>query len=61
MVYAYATDGQDADSTGIAQQLIGRLTAEVFTVILPATDITVTPDINPGISGRDSYLYCPGS
>jgi YVTN family beta-propeller protein len=47
VVYAYATDGQDANSTGMAQQLIGRLTAEVFTVILPGTTTVITADNNP--------------
>jgi YVTN family beta-propeller protein len=47
VVYAYAIDGQDANSTGMAQQLIGRLTAEVFTVILPGTTTVVTSDNNP--------------
>jgi hypothetical protein len=35
IVYAFAIDGQDASSTGVAQDLIGNVTAEVFTATPP--------------------------
>jgi YVTN family beta-propeller protein len=33
ILYAFATDGQDANSTGVAQQFIGGMAAYVFAVI----------------------------
>jgi YVTN family beta-propeller protein len=42
ILYAFATDGQDANSTGMAQQLIGGMAAYAFMVI-PATTVTLTP------------------
>jgi len=52
VVYAYATDGQDADSTGMTQQLTGQVTAEVFTVILPGTATALTASVNPAAVGQ---------
>jgi YVTN family beta-propeller protein len=52
VVYAYATDGQDADSTGMTQQLIGRISAQVFTVVLPGTATTLSASSNPAAVGQ---------
>jgi YVTN family beta-propeller protein len=51
VVYAYATDGQDANSTGVAQEVTGQITAEVFTVILPGTTTTLASSENPAVAG----------
>ena len=39
ILYAFATDGQDANSTGVAQQLIGSMAAYLFKV-MPASTST---------------------
>jgi hypothetical protein len=41
ILYAFATDGQDANSTGVAQQFIGGMATYIFTVVPP-----------PGKTGR---------
>jgi YVTN family beta-propeller protein len=52
VVYAYATDGQDADFAENSQHLIGRIAAEVFTVILPGSNTLLTADHNPAGLGQ---------
>lgn len=52
VVYAFATDGQESTSTGVAQQLIGQMAAEVFTVILPGSSSTLSADNNPAAVGQ---------
>jgi YVTN family beta-propeller protein len=52
VVYAYATDGEESHSTGITQQLVGQIAAEVFTVILPGTTTDLTVDNNPAAVGQ---------
>lgn len=47
ILYAFATDGQDANSTGIAQQFIGNMAAYLFNVTLPATNTTLVSSLNP--------------
>ncbi|NDQ57478.1 MAG: choice-of-anchor D domain-containing protein [Acidipila sp.] len=46
IVYAFATDGQDANSSGVAQQLIGEISAQVFTVNSPAGGLTCSKTFN---------------
>lgn len=50
--YAFATDGQDANSTGVAQELIGNIAAEVFTVDPEPTNTALSVDSNPQIIGQ---------
>jgi len=50
VLYAFATDGQDANSTGVAQQFIGGIAAYVFTIITPPVPVTVNP--HPGCAGH---------
>jgi YVTN family beta-propeller protein len=52
VVYAYATDGEESHSTGITQQLVGQIAAEVFTVILPGTTVDLSVDNNPAAAGQ---------
>ena len=52
VVYAFATDGEESHSTGLTQQLIGQITAEVFTVILPGTFTDLSADSNPAGVGQ---------
>ena len=52
VVYAYATDGEESQSTGMTQQLVGQITAEVFTVILPGTFTDLNTDNNPAAVGQ---------
>ena len=52
VVYAYATDGQDADFAENSQHLIGHIAAEVFTVILPGSNTLLTADHNPAAVGQ---------
>ena len=51
IVYAYATDGQESNSTGPTQQLIGPIAAGVFTVIPPTTTTTLSSNENPAGTG----------
>jgi len=53
VVYAFATNGQESTSTGFAQQLIGQMAAEVFTVILPGSSISLGADNNPAAVGQN--------
>ncbi|MGO8796805.1 MAG: YncE family protein [Candidatus Sulfotelmatobacter sp.] len=46
ILYAFATDGQDATSTGMAQGLIGNIASYVFAVTAPPAKI------GPGCHGR---------
>lgn len=57
IVYAYATDGQDAGSTqtstgngGQSSPLIGTIQAYVFTVMQAPTTTMLTADVNPLVS-----------
>jgi YVTN family beta-propeller protein len=52
VVYAYATDGEESHSTGLTQQLVGQMAAEVFTVILPGTTTDLSADNNPAAVGQ---------
>ena len=51
ILYAFATDGQDANSTGMAQQLIGTMSAYLFEVVPTNTTATLTADPNPSDVG----------
>jgi len=52
IVYAFATDGQDSNSSGTSQQLIGNISAAVFTVSAPPSSTTLTADNNPALVGQ---------
>jgi YVTN family beta-propeller protein len=52
ILYAYATDGQDANSTGVAQQFIGGMAAYVFTVTRAGTTIALASAPNPSNLGQ---------
>mgnify|MGYP001799098612 CR=1 FL=1 len=52
VVYAFATDGEESHSTGMTQQLVGQISAEVFTVILPGTFTDLSVDNNPAGVGQ---------
>ncbi len=53
VVYAFATDGQESNSTGVAQQLIGKIAPQVFTVVRPGSTTTIGVDINPASVGQN--------
>lgn len=62
VVYAYPVDGQDATSTGQGQQLVGQVTTQVFTVILPATTTTLVSSENPaGVGDTVTFTATVGS
>jgi hypothetical protein len=52
ILYAFATDGQDANSTGVAQQLIGSMAAYVFDVMQASTTTALNSDHNPSSPGE---------
>jgi YVTN family beta-propeller protein len=52
IVYAFATDGEDATSTGLGQRLIGNIAAEVFTVDRDPSNTTIASDNNPAVLGQ---------
>jgi YVTN family beta-propeller protein len=52
VVYAFTTDGEESTSTGLAQQFIGQIAAEVFTVILPGSSTDLSADTNPSGVGQ---------
>jgi YVTN family beta-propeller protein len=53
ILYAFATDGQDANSTGMEQQLIGSMAAYLFDVVPPANTTTaLTSSLNPSTYGQ---------
>ena len=52
ILYAFATDGQDGNSTGMAQQLVGTMAAYLFTVVPFNTTTTLTSDPNPSEQGN---------
>jgi YVTN family beta-propeller protein len=52
IVYAYATDGQDAGSAGPDQTLIGQIAAEVFTVAVQSTVTALSVNDNPAFLGQ---------
>jgi YVTN family beta-propeller protein len=52
VVYAFATDGQESTSTGLAQQLIGKIAPQVVTVVRPGSTTTISADINPAGVGQ---------
>ena len=54
IVYAYATDGQDADFTGVAQKLIGQITAQVFTVTGSSTTVSTVSFDPASVTGGTS-------
>ncbi len=47
ILYAFASDGQDANSTGVAQQVTGSMAAYLFDVVLPGTSTALTSSPNP--------------
>ena len=51
ILYAFATDSQDANSTGMAQQLVGTMAAYLFRVVPFNTTTTLTSDPNPSDVG----------
>jgi len=54
VLFAYATDGQDAGINGDAfggQVTIGEIAAYPFTVMQASTATTVTADVNPSVTG----------
>jgi YVTN family beta-propeller protein len=51
ILYAYAVDPQAANSTGMAQNFVGRMTAYVFTVQEAKTSTTLVSDTNPAVQG----------
>jgi YVTN family beta-propeller protein len=52
ILYAFATDGQDANSTGVAQQFIGGMAAYVFTVAMAGTTTGLASTPNPSNLGE---------
>jgi YVTN family beta-propeller protein len=62
ILYAFATDGQDANSTGVAQQLTGSISAYLFNVVPPAatkpfaTTTTLISSQNPANPGDSVIL-----
>jgi YVTN family beta-propeller protein len=52
ILYAFATDGQDANSTGVAQQLIGSMAAYLFDVVQASTTTVLNSDSNPSNLGE---------
>ena len=52
ILYAFATDGQDANSTGVAQQSIGSMAAYLFTVVPAGTTTALTSAPNPALWGQ---------
>jgi len=52
ILYAFATDGQDANSTGVAQQFIGSMAAYLFTVTMPGTATALNSTPNPSNLGE---------
>jgi hypothetical protein len=52
ILYAFATDGQDANSTGVAQQFIGGMAAYVFTVTRAGTTTALSSAPNPSNLGQ---------
>jgi YVTN family beta-propeller protein len=52
ILYAFATDGQDANSTGMEQQLIGSMAAYLFEVVPASTTTALTSAPNPSYLGE---------
>jgi YVTN family beta-propeller protein len=52
ILYAFATDGQEATSTGVAQQLIGSMAAYLFEVVQARTTTALSSDSNPSGLGE---------
>ncbi|MBZ5658723.1 MAG: choice-of-anchor D domain-containing protein, partial [Acidobacteriia bacterium] len=52
ILYAFATDGQEANSTGVAQQLIGSMQAYLFNVVPASTSTALSSDHNPSSPGE---------
>jgi hypothetical protein len=52
ILYAFATDGQDANSTGVAQQFIGSMAAYLFTVTMSGTATALNSTPNPSTPGE---------
>lgn len=55
-MYAFATDGQEAHSTGVAQNLIGVITAMPFTVTTATTATALNSDTEPATVGATVTL-----
>jgi YVTN family beta-propeller protein len=51
ILYAYAVDPQAANSTGVAQNFVGQMTAYIFTVQQAKTSTTLVSDTNPAVQG----------
>jgi YVTN family beta-propeller protein len=52
VVYAYATDGQDATSTGPTQDLVGTISSQVFTVIQSPSTTSLSADSTSVVAGN---------
>jgi hypothetical protein len=52
ILYAFATDGQDANSTGMEQQVIGSIAAYLFDVVQAGTTTALTSAPNPSVLGE---------
>ncbi|MGA9980042.1 MAG: choice-of-anchor D domain-containing protein, partial [Candidatus Sulfotelmatobacter sp.] len=52
ILYAFATDGEDANSTGVAQQFIGGMAPYVFTVTMSGTTTALASAPNPSNLGQ---------